>query len=77
MTVHQRYRVTLPGPVGAHADPAVLLVRLVHGIAPGGDLVWADAGGRWRLRIDGEVATVLTAPAGYDTSCPLHAVPMP
>ncbi|MFF7454683.1 DUF6296 family protein [Kitasatospora sp. NPDC008115] len=78
MSVHQRYAVTLPGPVGAHERLTVLLVHLSDGIAPGGGHVWTDATGQWRLRIEGEVATVLSAPADYDGRHPcLEAVPMP
>ncbi|MBV6702967.1 DUF6296 family protein [Kitasatospora aureofaciens] len=78
MSVHRRYAVTLPGPVGAHARPTVLLVHLSEDVAPGGGHVWTDASGQWRMRIDGEVATVLSAPAAYDGRHPcLDAVPMP
>ncbi|MGW3078290.1 DUF6296 family protein [Kitasatospora sp. NPDC001132] len=78
MPVHQRYAVTLPGPVGAHGRPLVLLVHLSNDVAPGGGHVWTDAAGQWRLRIEDEVATVLSAPAEYVGHHPcLHAVPMP
>ncbi|MFF7456603.1 DUF6296 family protein [Kitasatospora sp. NPDC008115] len=76
MPVHQRYAVTLPGRPGAHERPTVLPVHLSDGIAPGGGQ--ADGTGQWRLRIEGEVATVLSAPADYDGRLPcLEAVPMP
>ncbi|MCG6494385.1 DUF6296 family protein [Kitasatospora sp. A2-31] len=78
MPVHRRYAVTLPGPVGAHARPTVLLVHLSDDIAPGGGHVWTDTTAQWRLHIEGEAATVLSAPAEYTGGHPcLHAVPMP
>ncbi|MQS16341.1 hypothetical protein F7Q99_30060 [Streptomyces kaniharaensis] len=78
MPVHRRYAVPLPGPVGAHARPTVLLVHLSDDIAPGGGHVWTAAASQWRMQIEGEEATVLSAPAGYDSRHPvLHAVPMP
>ncbi|WP_441247557.1 DUF6296 family protein [Kitasatospora sp. McL0602] len=77
MAVNRRYAVTLPGPVGAHGPPTVVVMHLTDEAAPGGGHIWTDSGGEWRVRIEGEVATVITAPAGYDDHQPLHAVPLP
>lgn len=77
MPVHRRYAVTLPGPVGAHARPTVLLVHLSDDVPPGGGYIWTDASGRWRVRIDGEVATVLSALPEWTGDHPLHAVRCP
>ncbi|MEU9077942.1 DUF6296 family protein [Kitasatospora sp. NPDC048538] len=66
-----------PGRVG-HARPKVLLVHLSDDVAPGGGHVWKDPAGLWRLRIEGEAATVLSAPDDYADGHPvLHAVAMP
>ncbi|MFF0415340.1 DUF6296 family protein [Kitasatospora sp. NPDC004745] len=70
-------RVRSPGRVG-HVRPKVLLVHLSDDVAPGGGHVWKDPAGLWRLRIEGEAATVLSAPDDYADGHPvLHAVAMP
>ncbi|MEU9040675.1 MULTISPECIES: DUF6296 family protein [unclassified Kitasatospora] len=73
----RHYAVTLPGPIGAHAPPAVVVVHETHAVGPDGGLVWESADGGLRVEITGEVATVLAAP-GVDSRHPcLPAVPLP
>ncbi|MCG6494245.1 DUF6296 family protein [Kitasatospora sp. A2-31] len=76
-SLNRRYAVTLPGPVGGHAPPAVVVVHATDAVGPGGGLIWEDAGGRLRVEIAGEVATVLEAPAGCGRHTCLQAVPLP
>ncbi|MFI9785054.1 DUF6296 family protein [Kitasatospora sp. NPDC051984] len=73
----RRYAVTLPGAVGCHAPPTVVIVHLTGAVAPDGRPVWESAAGDLRVEIDGDVAIVLPAP-GQDVRHPcLHAVPLP
>ncbi|MFB7908314.1 DUF6296 family protein [Kitasatospora sp. NPDC056076] len=79
MAPQSRYAVTLPGPVGGHGAAKVVVVQLVHDdvLHPAGP-VWGDIDGLWRMRIDGEAATVLRAPSEYEgRQLCLHAVPLP
>ncbi|WP_030230981.1 DUF6296 family protein [Streptomyces sp. NRRL S-350] len=72
-----RYAVTLPGPVGGHAPPSVVVVRETQAVGPGGGVVWESADGGLRVEITGNVATVISAP-GLGTMHPcLLAVPLP
>lgn len=78
MAMTRRYAVTLPGPIGTHAPPTVILVHLADDLAPGDEPIWTDASGKFRIRIEGEVAKVLAAPAQYAATHPcLQAVPLP
>ncbi|MFD0276397.1 DUF6296 family protein [Kitasatospora sp. NPDC127111] len=72
-----RYAVTLPGPVGGHGPPDVVVVHATDAVGPGGKQVWENADGDLRVEINGEVATVLAAPAGDSLHPCLHAVPLP
>ncbi|MFJ2864234.1 DUF6296 family protein [Kitasatospora sp. NPDC087314] len=76
-SLNRRYAVTLPGPIGGHAPPAVVVVHATDAVGPGGTLVWENADGDLRVEIFGEVATVLTAPAGVLPHPCLQAVPLP
>ncbi|MFJ9841342.1 DUF6296 family protein [Kitasatospora sp. NPDC101155] len=75
--LERRYAVTLPGPIGGHAPPAVVVVHATEAVGPGGSLVWESADGDLRVEITGEVATVLAAPAGTQWHPCLHAVSLP
>ncbi|MEU9080497.1 DUF6296 family protein [Kitasatospora sp. NPDC004745] len=71
-----RYAVTLPGPVGGHAPPTVVVVHSTGVVGPGGRPVWENADGDLRVEIAGEVATVLAAPTGTGRHSCLLAVPL-
>ncbi|MFH8381787.1 DUF6296 family protein [Kitasatospora sp. NPDC018058] len=75
--LERRYAVTLPGPIGGHAPPAVVVVHATDAVGPGGTLVWESVEGDLRVEITGEVATVLAAPAGTPNHPCLHAVALP
>ncbi|MFF2615782.1 DUF6296 family protein [Kitasatospora sp. NPDC058046] len=73
----RRYAVTLPGPIGGHAPPSVVVVYETQAVGPGGGLVWESSDGDLRVEITGGVATVLAAPTtGRRHPC-LMAVPLP
>ncbi|MFD5465956.1 DUF6296 family protein [Kitasatospora sp. NPDC127059] len=80
-SLERRYAVTLPGPIGGHAPPAVVVVYATDAPGPGGGPVWESLDGDLRVEITGEVATVLTAPDPTAGGAPLHpclhAVPLP
>lgn len=76
-TLRRRYAVTLPGAVGNHAPPKVVVVHVTDEVGPGGGLVWENADGRLRVEISGFVATVLASPDGRLRQPCLHAVPLP
>ncbi|MBD0688714.1 DUF6296 family protein [Streptomyces sp. CBMA123] len=81
-SLERRYAVTLPGPIGGHAPPDVVVVRATGTLGPGGGPVWASPDGGLRVEITGEVATVLAAPDGVVADSALrhpclHAVPLP
>ncbi|MFI2612623.1 DUF6296 family protein [Kitasatospora sp. NPDC018619] len=73
----RRYAVTLPGPIGGHAPPDVVVVHETQVRGPGGNLVWESADGGLRVEITGEVATVLAAPGTGSRHPCLLAVPLP
>ncbi|MFE7528245.1 DUF6296 family protein [Kitasatospora sp. NPDC057542] len=76
-SLNRRYAVTLPGPVGSHGPPTVVVVHVTEETGPDGSPVWESTDGDLRVEIRGEVATVLDAPAdGPQRSC-LHAVELP
>ncbi|MET8542441.1 DUF6296 family protein [Kitasatospora sp. NPDC004799] len=73
----RRYAVTLPGPIGGHAPPSVVVVHETQSTGPDGGVVWESADGGLRVEIAAGVATVLSAPgAGSRHPC-LTAVPLP
>ncbi|MEV7603100.1 DUF6296 family protein [Kitasatospora sp. NPDC089797] len=76
-SLERRYAVTLPGPVCGHGPPSVVVVHRTEALGPGGGPVWESPGGELRVEIVGEVATVLSAPAGAAPHPCLHAVPLP
>ncbi|MER7757042.1 DUF6296 family protein [Kitasatospora sp. NPDC097643] len=76
-SLNRRYAVTLPGPIGAHRPPQVVVVRVTEVVGPGGSLVWENAEGDLQVEITGEVATVLAAPASGPQHPCLYAVPLP
>ncbi|MFJ8622237.1 DUF6296 family protein [Kitasatospora sp. NPDC093550] len=73
----RRCAVTMPGPVGGHGRPAVVVVHATDAVGPRGGLVWESADGALRVEITGDVATVLSAPAGGALHPCLHAVRLP
>ncbi|MFF2073637.1 DUF6296 family protein [Kitasatospora sp. NPDC058162] len=76
-SLERRYAVTLPGSIGGHAPPAVVVVHATEVLGPGGGPVWTNLEGDLQVEITGEVATVLAAPAGTGPHPCLHAVPLP
>ncbi|MQS16807.1 hypothetical protein F7Q99_32625 [Streptomyces kaniharaensis] len=76
-SLNRRYAVTLPGPIGGHAPLSVVVVHATDAVGPGGGLVWENVDGDLRVEIFGEVANVLTAPAGGSRHPCLQAVPLP
>ncbi|MER7771163.1 DUF6296 family protein [Kitasatospora sp. NPDC096140] len=72
-----RYAVTLPGPIGGHAPPAVVVVHETQTVGPDGGLVWESTDGGLRVEISGEVATVLAAQGTGSRHPCLLAVPLP
>ncbi|MFF2078534.1 DUF6296 family protein [Kitasatospora sp. NPDC058162] len=74
--LNRRYAVTMPGAIGGHAPPVVVVVHATDVVGPGGGLVWEDEAGDLRVEITGEVATVLGEPEDGQHPC-LHAVPLP
>ncbi|MFE3876706.1 DUF6296 family protein [Kitasatospora sp. NPDC059146] len=76
-SLERRYAVTLPGSIGGHAPPPVVVVRVTEAVGPGGGPVWTNRAGDLRVEIIGEVATVLSAPDGAGRHPCLHAVPLP
>ncbi|MFE2174674.1 DUF6296 family protein [Kitasatospora sp. NPDC058115] len=74
---YRRYAVTLPATTGGHAPLSVVVVHRTGALGPGGRPVWASADGDLRVEIAGQVATVLTAPAGSARHPCLDAVPLP
>ncbi|MFI9363181.1 DUF6296 family protein [Kitasatospora sp. NPDC053057] len=76
-SLERRYAVTMPGSIGGHAPPAVIVVHATGILGPGGGPVWENTDGDFRVEITGEVATVLTAPIGSPRHPCLHAVPLP
>ncbi|MFF2078747.1 DUF6296 family protein [Kitasatospora sp. NPDC058162] len=78
-SLKRRYAVTLPGPVGAHGPPTVVVVHETQAVGPDGGCIWESADGDLQVEIRGEVAAVLGAPpdgAPRQDSC-LHAVLLP
>ncbi|MFI8462081.1 DUF6296 family protein [Kitasatospora sp. NPDC085464] len=76
-SLNRRYAVTLPGPVGGHAPPAVVVVHATDRVGPGGGLVWRSTAGDLTVEIADGVATVLSAPPGTGQHPRLEAVPLP
>ncbi|MFF4381412.1 DUF6296 family protein [Kitasatospora sp. NPDC001547] len=74
----RRYAVTLPGPIGGHAPPSVVVVHETQNLGPGGGPVWESSDGGLRVEITGGVATVLATPGSCNSRHPcLTAVPLP
>ncbi|MFF7990662.1 DUF6296 family protein [Kitasatospora xanthocidica] len=73
----RRYAVTLPGRIGGHAPPAVVVVHETHAVGPDGGLVWESEDGVLRVEIRNEVATVLAAQGTGSRHPCLPAVPLP
>ncbi|MFF3071908.1 DUF6296 family protein [Kitasatospora sp. NPDC057904] len=78
-SLSRRYAVTLPGPVGAHGPPTVVVVYETEEVGPDGGSVWESTDGDLRVEIRGEVAAVVGTPPDGEPrqdSC-LHAVLLP
>ncbi|MEV7184451.1 DUF6296 family protein [Kitasatospora sp. NPDC093102] len=73
----RRYAVTLPGQIGGHAPPSVVVVHETQTVGPDGGLVWESSDGGLRVEITGGVATVLSAPGTCSRHPCLTAVPLP
>ncbi|MFJ8623827.1 DUF6296 family protein [Kitasatospora sp. NPDC093550] len=73
----RRYAVTLPGPIGGHAPPDVVVVHQTQSVGPDGGFVWESADGGLRVEISGGVATVLASPGAGSLHPCLLAVPLP
>lgn len=72
-----RYAVTLPGgPGGPHTPPTVLTVHRTELHGPGDLPVYADASGRFRVQIAGDIARPLLGTQCFGHKL-LHAVPLP
>ncbi|MEV5012530.1 DUF6296 family protein [Streptomyces sp. NPDC055692] len=76
MDVPSRYAVTLPGTPGTHAPPEVIVVHFTGESTAGGDPVYTDAAGTFRVEITGEVARPLAEPVGPGRHTCLHAIPL-
>ncbi|MEU3573400.1 DUF6296 family protein [Kitasatospora sp. NPDC036755] len=76
-SLNRRYAVTLPGPIGGHAPPSVVVVHETQVVGPDGGFVWESSDGCLRVEITGEVATVLAAPGTGSRHPCLMAVPLP
>ncbi|MFD8478547.1 DUF6296 family protein [Kitasatospora sp. NPDC059673] len=71
----RRYAVTLPGAVGRHAPPTVVIVHSTDAVGPDGRLVWESSAGDLRVEIDGDVAIVLPAPGRDVRPLPARRAP--
>lgn len=76
-SLRRRYAVTLPGRIGGHAPPTVVVVHETDTIGPDGGAVWENTDGDFRVEIADGVARVLTAPEGGSRHTCLHAVLLP
>ncbi|WP_354644763.1 DUF6296 family protein [Kitasatospora camelliae] len=72
-----RYAITLPGPLGGHGPPEVVIVHPTGELTAVGMPVYADETGAFRVAIEGEAARPLAASPGPGRHICLHAVPLP
>ncbi|WP_329571464.1 DUF6296 family protein [Kitasatospora sp. NBC_01266] len=71
----QRYAISLPGRVGGHRPATVVVVHWTPR-SVGGNAIYTNASGDFRVTIGDGVASLLDADEGHQHQC-LHAVPLP
>jgi hypothetical protein len=72
----RRYSVTVPHGRGGHAPPETVVVHLTAEVGPGGDPVYCDATGEFRVQIADGAAWPLTSDEGCGCRRCYQAVPL-
>ncbi|MGA5820327.1 DUF6296 family protein [Kitasatospora sp. NPDC094028] len=77
MNTSSRYAITLPGIPGGHAPAKVVIVHATGETSRGGQPVFQDSAGTFRVEITAGVARPLAVAAGPGRHTCLHALPLP